>query len=963
VEGQARTHLFVSYAGADRPWAEWAATQLEAVGLSVELDVWDWTTGENVVLKMSGALEHADLVLALWSPAYFELHRYTQDEWTAVLADRPGEHARMIPVRVSEVTPPAVLRPLLYRDLFGLDENAARRELLAAVQGPSGRGKQAPFPGSDVLRVAGYRVPGSLPRVWNVTSRNRIFTGRKSLLAQLRRRLTHNQRASVQALHGIAGVGKSQLAIEYAHLFAGDYRLVWWVDAEQPALIGEQLAMLAVTARWAPADVDTHSGVQVVHERLRSSDGWLIIFDNALSGETLRPWLPQGPGHVITTSRSNDFAGLGEPLDIDLFTRAESCALLRARRPDLSQGAHQVAEALGDLPLALAQAAGLMAKTGMTVAEYLSELSAHATDLLSQPSGGYPGSLAAATRLAVDKLEETNPASAQLLRLCAWLAPEPIPLTWLANDRMPEPLAGIIGRPLAFRGALGDLAESGLARVSSDSVELHRLTQAILRNRISSTDEEPGYWANQAVILLLDAARAEPEDPASWTTWARLTPHILATTGYEEELGVESDNTIALLNRAAIYLWRRSQMEPAGTVALRAERIARTVHRSDDYPVVAQVLRTHAWILKDSDKLEDARNLFQEVLRIDKGSAPGKTVSDDLFALAWVLKDLGLPKEARLHFLDALEARSDEQDRQAAQIHLSLGWLAKSVGDLQEAGYRFEKALHVDSEAATHPDRKTADIHVALGWLAQDLGKIEDAQHYFDIASRIRRDTPVGGPDRALASTFRAMGYQALRLGQEEEARARAEADQVEAKVPLAEKNAHLQFMTALGHFKEALSIDSAAAQGAPDRTVLHDELGLGWASLKLGRLSEARDCFDHVCSKARDDDVEYALLGLGWVDKAERRLRDAEQHLQRCLVLSERGGPSSHAVIRTRWALACVLHARNEEGAARDVLEQAYMASRQHFGGTHPVTCMLAEASRRWSSSSSSLEPSIVIW
>jgi lipopolysaccharide biosynthesis glycosyltransferase len=118
--------VFVSYAGPDRPWAEWAAAQLEAAGWSAELDVWDWAAGDSIQLRMNQALESADRVLALWSPAYFEPHRFTQDEWITLMAARPDERTRLVPVRIADVTPPVLLRSLIYRDVFGMDEGAAR---------------------------------------------------------------------------------------------------------------------------------------------------------------------------------------------------------------------------------------------------------------------------------------------------------------------------------------------------------------------------------------------------------------------------------------------------------------------------------------------------------------------------------------------------------------------------------------------------------------------------------------------------------------------------------------------------------------------------------------------------------------------------------------------------------------------------------------------------------------------
>src|SRR6266571_2573057 len=143
--------FFVSHAGADRAWAEWVAWQLTDAGYTVELDVWDWAAGQNFVTAMSDALGRCDRVVALFSAAYFDRDRYTTEEWSVAALHVPGtvDH-RLVPVRVEEVPladMPAVLRPLVYRDLFGAVEEQARQVLLKAVTGPRRPDRKPVFPG------------------------------------------------------------------------------------------------------------------------------------------------------------------------------------------------------------------------------------------------------------------------------------------------------------------------------------------------------------------------------------------------------------------------------------------------------------------------------------------------------------------------------------------------------------------------------------------------------------------------------------------------------------------------------------------------------------------------------------------------------------------------------------------------------------------------------------------------
>jgi tetratricopeptide (TPR) repeat protein len=610
-----RVDLFVSHAGRDRAWAEWVAWELQHAGYRVELDYWDWEVGENFVEKMRDALDRADRMVALFSEAYFEAERYTTVEWTALLTDRDAVRPRLLPFRIENVTPPKILRPLLSGDLFGVLEAEARRLLLEAVGGRKRPDRAPGFPEDSALSAGGEgrgpRLPGWLPGVWNLPLRNVAFTGRDGMIVALRDRLCAGRHVVVEALHGMGGVGKTQLAIEYGHRFAGDYDLGWWIDSEQPELVGKQMTGLAVALKLVEADAGTPTALAAVKSYLGQHDRWLLIFDNADGPAAVRQWLPSGPGHVLITSRHHVWSGVAEPLPVDVFARAESIALLRRQLPTLTNAdADRLAGELDDLPLAVAQAAVLLAETGMPVTDYLRELAERTAQITAEGTPtDYPVSLAAAVRLSSTRLEEEDPAAGQLLELLAFLAPGPVPLELFSgapDGLLPEPLGATVRTPLAFRRSVGRIVRYGLARLRNERPILHRLMQAILRNDLTPLDQQT---SRTLVERLLIAAR--PDDgttPALWPRWAQLLPQVVQIRWKE----ADSPDLFGLGVATVNYLFEHGEINEAHGLAIRIyEACSYQLGIRDEHALRAAVQIQRA--LKDRPASQDELKFASDV--------------------------------------------------------------------------------------------------------------------------------------------------------------------------------------------------------------------------------------------------------------------------------------------------------------------------------------------------------------
>ncbi|GAA2986593.1 Tetratricopeptide (TPR) repeat [Actinokineospora diospyrosa] len=455
------------------------------------------------------------------------------------------------------------------------------------------------------------RPPRARLGLSNLPRRNPHFSGRTIELERVGQLLAKTPSGGLVTICGMGAAGKTQVALEYAHLHHDEYDLLWWVSAHDPVLMVNQLLALADRLGVGRPGLPADDALERLHERLHSTDRWLVVVDAADRPDRVAGFLPRGRGNLLLTTRHREWDGLGELYELDVFRRTDSVRFLRSRLDGLdADAAAEIADELGDLPLALAQVAGYMATRKLPPRDYLRLLRTHRHRILAKGEVMWnENRLDEVWSVFLDRLRSEQAAAAQMLDICAALAPDPVPL-WLFREhpeQLGEPLRSAARDELDFTEVVGELIRSSLATRPDDSVQVHRLLQeAILR---SFGADDRGHVVRAAIELLAAGDPDDPEDATHWPRYAAILPHALALRA---EIG--TDRFRHLLTNVASYTLARGQLLAANELLVELLRTWRPV-LGQDSPDVLTAMNRHAATLRALGRYQRALEVDQEVLR------------------------------------------------------------------------------------------------------------------------------------------------------------------------------------------------------------------------------------------------------------------------------------------------------------------------------------------------------------
>jgi tetratricopeptide (TPR) repeat protein len=743
VESAERQLVTISFAGFNRAWAAWIGDRLERHGHDVTYQRWDLTPESTIEEVLSDLMLAEGRILVVLSNWYFQLGPRKHEEWNRALRSVVAQNAdRFAAVSVDAGGPlPSAATVFRAAELWGIGAAEAERRLLKRLD------IQAAVSGNGPTDRTGPRFPDDEPAVWGgVPRRNVRFTGRENLLGDIYHQLQNAGRgAAVCTLYGMSGVGKTQIAAEYVYRFGSEYDAVWWVPAGQRGTLRQRLAELA-PALGLTTGPEYGERLRAVRDSLRRGEPysrWLLVLDGADEPDLVADLLPTGQGHVLITSQNREWSEHNTAMiGIPVYDRKESVAFVRRRAGRLDEAeADRLAEALEDLPLLLDQTAGWLSDSTMSVDEYVELLeSGSDTEIGLKVAADFPMTFQMAWSILLNRLRETVPESVDLLRLCVFFAPGPIPvglLREIPHWDVPEQLKSLMNDPLRWAAAINKLvqysvvqqeAHQGVGDESSAGTEIlhmHRMVHQTVRDGITESDREEFSRVVQSALAAANPGR--PDNPHNWPRYAELAPHLKAANVLESD-----DAAIQTLVLDCLRYMYASGEYAAGLKLAERALTAWKQSLGDTHPRIWTLIHHQANLLRETGKYEEAARIERtavEHLRAERGAQDldtlraGAGLAASLRALAQYDEALELSQTV----LNGFRGLFGEQDTRTLRALNNLAVSLPLLGRYDEALELQRQLLSTLREVLGARNTITSYAEVNYAWTLRLLGRYAEA--------------------------------------------------------------------------------------------------------------------------------------------------------------------------------------------------------------------------------------------
>jgi tetratricopeptide (TPR) repeat protein len=585
-------------------------------------------------------------------------------------------------------------------------------------------------------------------------NQNPQFTGREDVLEQLEVALSQGNSAALtqpQAIRGLGGIGKTQTAVEYAYRHCKDYDAVFWVRAElQEELISGFVEIAKVLQLPEKDAQDQTLIVAAVKKWLNTHEHWLLILDNADNLTIARDFLPSGPqGHVLLTTRESATGQIAQAVELKKMSHHDG-ALFLLRRSKLianqseweaatesdQQVALEIAKEMDGLPLALDQAGAFVEEMMLSLTEYLNLYRQEGAKLLAErgelASDDHP-SVTVTFRLAFTKVEERSPTAADLLRVCAFLAPDNIPEEIFTESAsvLSEPLGTVTENALNFAKTVREAGRFSLIERNrnTQTLSIHRLVQEVLK-----AEMEPNMRQDCLLqtIVAVDQAFPNPEFE-NWMLCESLLPHVVMLLTFEdiESYGLMVLNT--LFSRTGLYLRQRGQYTSAETFLARSLLICEQYFGSNSF-AVARDSSNLAAVYSSQGRYEEAELLLVRSLNVEEEQLD----QNDYYLIATCFNNLaevyriqghyGAAKSLYIRSISMTEKLFGPEYLNLATILNNLALNYESQGIYGEAESSYIRSLSILEKQLSPEHPRIADILsnlAALYYIQERYGESE----------------------------------------------------------------------------------------------------------------------------------------------------------------------------------------------------------------------------------------------
>jgi tetratricopeptide (TPR) repeat protein len=759
--------IFCSYAQEDESHLEKLHAHLSTLKREGLIATWhdrQIVPGMDRAQAINTHLEHADVILLLVSPDFLA------SDWAGTRYSPHDYQSQMHRAMQRHEASEALVLPIIVRPCGWTHTPLVQLRCLPRNRKPVTMWDNGDMAWNDIvegIRTALDEVhhlapssPSPLPRIWMIPfARNRFFTGQAAILTHLANTLDSSRVTALsqsQAISGLGGIGKTQIAIEYAYRQQEKYQAIFWVRADtREALVSGFVALAEVLKLQEKDEENQTIIVQSVVRWLTAHTGWLLILDQADDPSLIQPFLPSVyTGHILLTTRAQAVGSIADPLIVDALSQNEGALLLlrRARLvgpnntlkealPAEVTLARKISEELGGLPLALDQAGAYIEETGCGLAGYQQVYQQRRMELLKRRgslSNDYPETVATTWTLSFEKVKQQSLTAADLLYCCALLHPEAIPEELFAHgaSQLGSRLQHATHDSLAFDDALRVLLAYSLIHrdPTTTTLSIHRLVQAVLIDLMPAKTKN--LWKGRVVRALKEAF---PEvEFKEWTRCERLLSHVLICATWIEHEPIPIPEASHLLCKAGIYLRDRAQYGDAEALLARGLSICEQ-NLGDEHLDTARCLNDLARLYWQQGKYELAEPLFQRALSIRErqlGSEHPDTATnlDNLAVLYWQQGKYELAEPLFQRALSIRERQSGVEHPDTAKSLNNLGILYWQQGKYKLAEPLLQRALSIRERqsGAEHPDTAAGLNNLAL--LHQRQGKCEQAQALYQRA-------------------------------------------------------------------------------------------------------------------------------------------------------------------------------------------------------------------------------------